>query len=60
MTREECDQLAHLANDWDAMAAALERDHLSGGFMGQSSQTLRDCAGQLRDRLLKLRAPVPG
>ena len=60
MTQEERDQLAHLANDFDALAAQIERDHLSGTFTGQDSRTLRYCAGQLRDRLLKLRAPVPG
>lgn len=43
--------LALLVDDWDAQAAAIERDHLSGAYIGQSSRGLRECARQLRDRL---------
>jgi hypothetical protein len=35
------DELAHLARDWDAQAAGIERDHLSGMWIGQDARTLR-------------------
>jgi hypothetical protein len=56
------DVLAHLAADWDAQAAELERDpvlmHLAE--LRTRAGDLREHAGQLRDRLLRLRVPVRG
>ena len=45
------EELAHLARDWDALAAQSERDHLAGIWIGQDARTLRWCAEQLRERL---------
>lgn len=59
MTQEERDVLAHLAADWDAQAAQIERQHDPDHAMWRKAYALRECAGQLRDRLLKLRTPVP-
>ena len=42
------DRLAHLAADWDAQAAQLERSSGTGRVEGQA-EAMRDCAGQLRD-----------
>ena len=58
MTQEERDHLAHLANDWDAQAAELERG-TQMMYNSARAKVLRSCAGDLRDRLLRLRAPVP-
>lgn len=59
MTEHERDVLAHLADDWDAQAAQLERAHDPDNAMWRRAYGLRECAGQLRERLLQLRAPVP-
>lgn len=42
------DALAHLSRDWDALAASIELDHLSGAWIGMDPRSLRYCAGRLR------------
>lgn len=59
MDQHDRDVLAHLANDWDAMAAQLDRSGVPAGECHVRAEILRECAGQLRDRLLQLRVPVP-
>ena len=43
--------LAHLARDFDALAAQVEREPLAGMRPHQDPRTLRWCAIRLRDRL---------
>lgn len=46
------DVLAHLAADWDAQAAQMERDYPWNVLAGRHrNKTLRECAEQLRGRL---------
>jgi hypothetical protein len=44
-------RMAHLARDFDALAAQIEREPLAGMRPWQDPRTLRWCASQLRDRL---------
>lgn len=61
MTEHERDILSHLANDWDAQAADIERKGFTPLLPSHRfrAEALRECAGQLRAQLLELRAPVP-
>jgi hypothetical protein len=45
------DALAHLAADWDARAAQIERGDFVSKEMLMNAATLRECAELLRDRL---------
>lgn len=63
MTQHERDHLTHLANDWDAQAAMLERQPELASYLGRDERkrhilVLRDCAEQLRRKLMLLRPPV--
>jgi hypothetical protein len=51
----ERDVLAHLAAGWDARAAELERTRV----LADHALVYRNCAGWLRDAVLKLRAAPP-
>ena len=57
LTENERDQLAHLANDWNAQAAELERagNQVPPPDLASQADILRECAAQLRERILKLR-----
>lgn len=43
------EELAHLAADWDAQAAEMERSRRSGVRGAERALTLRECARNLRD-----------
>lgn len=66
MTQYERDLLAHLAHDWEAQAAMLEREPELASYLGRDERqrhilVLRDCAEQLRERLaLLIRTPAAG
>ena len=56
MTQPGRDALAHLARDWEAQAAQLERLPELPGYLGRGERrrhalVLRDCASQLLELL---------